>query len=171
MGEPFLGADRRARESFCATVIFVDDRPEPVDHPVLDIDRARGCRMKHVLQARDVVLFPDCLRQLEHPHKHRRYELGVGDPVGLDQTQHGLGVELVHDDRRGTDAVDRHRVVDACGVVQRRGGEVHAGRAHFVAVSQRHLQHRLRPGAIAVGRERPADRLRPSRGARRVEHL
>ena len=69
---------------------------------------------------------PDRLGQLEHAHEHRRHELGVGDPVGLDQPQHGLGVELAHDDRRGTDPVDRHRVVDAGGVVHRRGGEVHA---------------------------------------------
>ena len=171
MGEPLLGADRRSRESLCATVIFVDDRPEPLHHPVLDIDRAGCGRVDHALQAGHVVLFPNRLGQLEHPHEHRRHELGVGDPVGLDQTQHGLGVELAHDDRRGADAVDRHRVVHAGGVIQRCGGEVHADRAHSVAVGQRHLQDRLRPGAVAVGRERPANGLGPARGARRVEHL
>ena len=171
MGEPFLGADRGARESLGATVIFVNDRPEPLHHPVLDIDRARGGRMDHAAQAGDVILFPNRLGQLEHPHEHRRHELGVGDAVGLDQPQHGLGVELSHEDRRGTDAVDRHGVVHSGGVIQRCGGEVHAGPAHPVAVGQRHLQHRLRPGAVAVGRQRPADGLGPPRGARRIEHL
>ncbi len=41
---------------------------------------------------------------------------------------------FAHDDRRGPDTVDRHGVVDAGRVVQRRGGEVHAGGLHPVLV-------------------------------------
>ena len=171
MGEPVLRADRGASESLSAAVVFVKDRPKPVHHLVFDVHRARGGGVDHAPQTRDVVLLPDRLGQLEHAHKHGRHKLGVGDPVGLDEPQHGFGVELAHDDRRGADPVDRHRVIDPGGVVHRRGGQVHAGSVHLVAAGQRYLQHRLCPRAVAVGRQHPANGFGPARGARRVQHL
>ena len=141
-----------ARETLCAAVVLVDDRTEPLHHLVLDVDRARGRRVDHASQARHVVRLTHRVGQLEHPHEHGRHELGVRDAVVLDEPQHGLGVELAHQDRRGADPVYGHRVVDPRRVIQRRRRQVHARRGHVVALRQRVLQDLLRPRSLAVRR-------------------
>ena len=112
---------------------------------MLDVHRARSGRVDHALKARYVVCLAHRLRQFQHAHEHGRHELGVGDTVLLDQPQHGLGIELAHQDRGRTHAVDRHRVVDARRVIERRWRQVHAGRRHAVALRQRLLEHLLSP--------------------------
>ena len=171
MGQPLLRVDRRAGEPLCSPVILVNDGPEPRHHLMLDIHRARGGRVDHAPKTRDVVFAPDGVGQLEHPHEHGRHELGVRDAVGLDQAQNRLGVEPAHHDRGSTDSLNRHGVVDARRVVQRGRREIHARVRHAVALTERVLQHVLRPGAVAVFGEGPPDGFGPPRGAGRVKHF
>ena len=100
------------------------------------------------------------------------HELRVGDAVLLDESQHRLGVEPAHQDRRRTHPVDRHRVVDARRVVQRRRATgtrstASSRSAAMSACSRTLCAHEPLP---SVGKRTP-HRLGSSGGARRVQHL
>ena len=152
VSEPLVWPDRRSSESLCPAVILVDDRAEPLHHAVLHVHRARGRRVDHTLETRDVVGLADRVGELEHPHEHSRHELRMRDAMRFNHTQHGLGVEPGHHDRGSADAMNRHRVVDPRRVIERRGRQVHARLRHAVTLRERILQHLLRPRALAVVR-------------------
>ena len=150
-------------------VVLVHDRAPPLDHLLLDGDRARRRGVDHHLQRGEVVPRAHLLGQLEHAHEHRRHDLGVGHLVALDEGQELLRIEVLHDHRGAADPLDGHVEAQRSRVVQRRGREVH----HPVAEPE---QHRAQGQQGRVGAERHVgDRslhaLGPAGGARRVEHV
>lgn len=97
VGQPVLGRDQGEAVPFRGRVVLVDDRPPPVDHLLLDLDRAQGRGVHHPLQTRHVVrLHRTPPRAFQHPGEHHRHELTVGDAV-LD-VEGSLGVETLKDD-------------------------------------------------------------------------
>jgi hypothetical protein len=55
MGQPLLGGDPRHAAALGARVVLVDHRPPPLDHPPLDLGRARRGGMHDRAQAGEVV--------------------------------------------------------------------------------------------------------------------
>src|SRR3546814_10472164 len=48
--EPLLRSDEGRAIAFGPAIIFIDDRPQPLDHPVLDLDRTRRGGVDALLQ-------------------------------------------------------------------------------------------------------------------------
>ena len=90
-------------EAFGGAVVFVDDRPPPFDHLLLDRHRAGRGGVDRDLERGQVVALRTCLRQLQHAREHRRHELAVRDAPLLDQREITLGIEVLHDDRGAAD--------------------------------------------------------------------
>ena len=86
MGQPLLRADRAEAVALAARVVLVDDRAPPVEHLLLGLDRARCGGVDDGL--RGSTGRSDRGRssgELEHADEVGRHELGVRDPVTLDQ--------------------------------------------------------------------------------------
>ena len=120
--QPVLCGDQRRADRLGGGVVLVDDRPPPVHHLLLDLDRARRRGMHHAIEAGDVVRIAHGFRQFQHPDEHRRDELAMGDAVALDRVEAALGVELLHHHGRDAHRLNAHRP-------HRRGGVVQRGRA------------------------------------------
>ena len=135
MRQGLLGGDPGHAHALGARVVLVDDRAPPLDHPALHFGSARRRRVHHRAQRGHVVLRPHLVGQLEHAHEHGRDELGVRDLVLFDEGQAALGVEVLHDHDRATEALGRHGPHERGRVVQRGGAEVHVsgGEAHDAA--------------------------------------
>ena len=92
----------------------------------------------------------------------------MGDAVLLNQSQALLGVEALHHDDRPSHPVDGHRPHERCGVVQRRGAQIH------IALRETHdaLEHWDEGGVGPEGfaAQWPPHALRMARGTRGVEH-
>src|SRR5699024_1745579 len=80
--QPFLRADDGAG-SFRTGEHFPDHRSEPVQHPLLDRDRARRRTVDYKTQRGDVIALARALRQRQHAHKHGRHEEAVGDALPI----------------------------------------------------------------------------------------
>ena len=165
MRQPFVGGDQRRADRLRGRVVLVDDRSPPVDHLLLDLDRARRGRVHHALQAGQVVRIAHGLRQFQHAGEHHRDELAVGDAVALDRVEAAFGVELLHHDGRDARALNRHRPHRRRGVVQRGRAEVDGVGVHPEADQARHHAGHL--GGWHV-RQLALDALRAAGGARRV---
>ncbi len=163
--QPFVGGDQRRADRFRGGVVLVDDRSPPVDHLLLDLDRARRRRVHHPLEAGQVVRITHGLRQFQHAGEHRGDELAVRDAVALDRVQAAFGVELVHHHRRDAGALNRHRPHRRGGVIERGGAEVDRLGVEPEAHQRRHHARRL--GGRHV-RQLALDALRAAGGARRV---
>ncbi|MCO5556207.1 hypothetical protein L7F22_009753 [Adiantum nelumboides] len=151
-------------------VVLVQDRTPPVDHRLLDVHRARRGRVDRDPHRGHVVGGADGLRELEHPHEHRRHPLRVGDRVPLDQLQGLLGVEALHHHDGAAERLHRGGEPQRRGVVQR--GRVQVDGVGVEAV------HRPEQGLVGVARlvdlplgQRRLDALGAPGGARRVEHV
>ena len=157
MREPLLARDHRGAHALGRRVVLEDDRAPPLDHPALDLDRARRRGVDRDLQRRHVVLGAHLLGQLEHPHEHRRHELRVRDPVPLDRREARLGIEVLEHDRSAAEAVDRDAELQRCRVVQRRGREVDgvARRCRTVASNPASAGSGCRPACARAGTGSP----------------
>ncbi len=92
----------------------------------------------------------------------------MGHVVLFDQLQAALRIEAIHHDDRATEALRAHRPGQRCGVIQRRGTEVHA----VVAETERDGEAERAAYAFAERTERQLsfDALRPARRPRRIQH-
>ncbi len=124
--------------------------------------------MHNRAQGRKVVLLPHGVGQLEHAHEHGRDELGVRHLVLFDEGQAALGVEVLHDHDRASEALGRHGPHERGGVIKRRRREVHVPRAEAHDPAQHAGEDDI--GAEGLPGERPSDPLGVAGGARRVEH-
>ena len=85
-----------ARSTTIAALIrrFVDEhRAEPLDHPLLHVDRAHRAGVGDDAQAGDVVAAADGVGQVEHPHEVRGHHQARLGPLLVDGLQRALGVE------------------------------------------------------------------------------
>src|SRR5688572_22204418 len=96
----------------------MDDRTEPVDHPIFDGYGAGRSSVKDRAQARHVVSMSHFIRQFEHPHEVRGYELSMSYAVPLNQRKGLLGVELVHHDDRAAMFLHHHRETQGSRMVE-----------------------------------------------------
>ena len=150
-GQPLLRTDHAGAGALGPGVVLVDDRAPPVEHRLLDRDRAGSGSVDGEGVRRRVVGPALGLVEPQQTHEHRRHPLAVGDPVSLDGGQRGAGIEAVHDDRRRTDPAHLHQEREGCRVVQRRGRQVHGAGPDSVGrgqelVARRQLLDRLRRG-------------------------
>ena len=98
---------RRITESvaFGPCVIFVDDGSPPVEHSFLDLDRAgRGC-VNREDEAAEVVCSSLLFCELEHPNKHSRNPLAMGNFVVLNRAECAFRIEFLHHDERRAEAL------------------------------------------------------------------
>ena len=170
MGQPLLRVDERDAGALGGRVVLVEHRAPPVDHLLLDLDRARRRRVDRDLQRRHVVARADLLGQLQHPDEHRRDPLAVRDPVPLDRGQRGLRLEPLHHDDRAADRLDRGGEPQRRGVVERRGGEVDGVGVEPVHPPE-HGDVEITGLVDLALRERRADPLRTAGGAGGVQHV
>ena len=126
--------------ALAARVVLVDHRAEPLDHLLLDRDRAGGCGVDDALQRRHVVLRAGLLGQLEHAHEHRRHDLAVGDVILVDEAEVLLGIEVLHRHDRGPDAMSRQAEAKGSCVVEGCRGEITLRVVH----AEQQLQESLR---------------------------
>ena len=108
-------------------------------------------------------------RQRQQALEHRRHPLAVGDALGLDQAERGLGVEAFQHHHRAATGRHSQRAAQGGGVVQRCGRQV----AHLAAAQAEQLDQVGREGwrAAPVRRQQgPHHALGHARGARGVEH-
>ena len=166
--EPLLGADVGGAVALGTRVVLREDRPPPVDHPPLDLDRARGGGVDGALVAGEVVPLADLFRELQHADEHRRHPLAVGHRPQFDALQRRGRVEGLHHHRGPTEDLHASAECERRSVVQRRRRQVHAVVIH----AEEERQH----GGIGWGRvdrlarERPLDALGLPGGPRRVQH-
>ena len=169
LGQPGAAVDGRHAVALGAGVVLQQDGAPPVDHLLLDLDRARRGGVDGDPQAGDVVLVAGGLRQLQHPDEHRRHELRVRDAPVTDGLQGLLGVESLHhrdgaaERLDGTAPAQRRRVVDRAGRQVDRvliDAEELAGQGHQGLAGLGHLD---------AGQRRP-DSLGPAGGTRGVQH-
>ena len=170
MGQPRLAVAVDEAVALGAGVVLVEHGSPPGDHLLLHLHGARRGRMHRDPQRAQVVPLPHLVRQLQHPHEHRRHPLAVGGVVALDEHQGLLGVEVLHDDDRAPELVDAEAEPERRGVVQRGGRQVDG-------VGLDPEEHRQQPadgGQVLAQRlvgRRSLHPLGPARGAGRVEHV
>ena len=169
VGEPLFGSDRAEPVALTSGVVLVDDRPPPVEHLALHLDRTRRRRMNDHLQARQIVRRAFVLAQLEHPHEMGRHELGVGDPVLLDQFEAALRVELLHQHDGGAEPLSSRRPAERRRVVERRRAQVHGLVREAVHLLDQRNQVAA-AGTEGLGLNHRFDSLGPAGGTRGVEH-
>ena len=145
MGEPLVGPDGAEPHALAARVVLVHDRAQPLERGPLHLGRAGRRRVHDDLQARQVEPSPLLGRQLHQPHEVRGHELGVGDPVTLDQLEHLERVEPLHDDGGPAQAVERRRPPGGGGVVERCRAQVHAVLAAAVQPLHQHAERAIAP--------------------------
>ena len=115
--KPMMGFADRGR-ALCPAIRLPDDRAPPVHHLPLELDRCGRSRVRHHSKRRDVVAGADCGGQGKEAMEHRRDQVCVRHPVGLDQPKRLLGIEAVGHDLlvagiEGAPAEDtRSRVVE-----------------------------------------------------------
>ncbi len=124
MGEPLFAVAVDEAVAFGAGVVLVDDRPPPVDHLALDLDRAGRRCVDADVERGGVVGVAGFLVELEHPNEHRGNDLGDRDAVLFDQTEIVDRVEPLHHDHGATGDVGAHGEPQRGGVVERRRREI-----------------------------------------------
>ena len=152
-------------------VIFDQDRTPPINHRGLDVFGTGRGGVEGDLQRRDIVFGAHRVRQFQHPHEHRRHDLGVRDLMRLDQAQHLFGVEPFHDDRRAAQHHRHHRGPQRSRMIKRRGRQIDRVRIHT-----RHgfAKHGHQTGDDRVDRlrgEAAGDALGPPRCARGIQQI
>ena len=166
-----MRVDRRRSHPLGAAVVLVKDGPPPFDHLALDLDRTGRRGVDDELEARDVVTRSGLGAQLQHPDEHRRDELSVRDRMSIDQGETFLGVEALHHDHGGADAMDRHTAHERCRVVQGRGRQVTGVFAGLVGRPVAGEGSFMVGDELSGSREGALDRLRSPRGTGRVEQF
>ena len=167
--QPFVGEDRGGAEPLGHRVVLEQDRPPPVDHGLLDRDRAGRRGVHRPAHAAQVVGRTHRVRQLQQPDEHGRHPLTVRHPVGLDERQRLLRLEPLHHHDGRPGAVAGHAPGQRGGVVERSGGQVHVTLPHAEELAE------PVPGDVGMltqrlPRDRPLDPLRPPGGPRAVQH-
>ena len=136
MLKPLLGLNPGSG-SFCGGIHLMDDRPEPVEHLLLDRGAARTRAVKHESEAAQVVA--GSVGDPKHSMEHGRYKKCVGQPLRVDQLKRDLGIETGHEMHGDTSPERPFRTYSAGpGVIQRRWTE------HLVAtvaVETEHCHH------------------------------
>ena len=131
-------------------VVFVDDRPPPVDHLALHGRRAGRGAMRDPAQRGEVVAPLHLVGQAQQAHEHGRHDVHVADLVLIDQPQHVLGLEarLQHDVEAKPGAA--HAVGRRRGVIHRAVHQHDDRRIGREAPSSAPLRPRRRPAARAT---------------------
>ena len=168
--QPLLRGRHRDAVALGAAVILDQDRSPPFDHRGLDVDRAGRRGMDCAFQRRDIVAAPHVVGQFEYADEHGRYELGLRDPMFLDQAQKFLGVEGFHDHGRAAENGHHHVEAQRSGMVERGRREVDAVRIHAAHVGAQNPQERIRHVDRAA-LERLLDALGTAGGAGRIKHV
>ena len=163
LAQRLLAGQQRHVAQLAGSVALVDHRAPPVDHRALHLGRARAARAGHEAHRAQVVLRPHLGRQRQHAHVHGGHQVGMRQPVLLDQLQRAFGVEARLDVQRAAFQRQAQGVAVGGAVVHRRVHQrAHAG-AGFKAVGQvahpRPSRHLRRRGRCAH------DALRPPGGA------
>ena len=152
-----------------AAVVFVENRPPPLEHAPLDFLRARCGGVNGHLVRRKVEAGAVLRRQFQHAREHRRHPLAVGDGIVVNGLQRHDGVEAAHHHHRAAERLHGLAEADGRGVVKRRrrkvdGVLVHAPKGLLQAAD----------GAVGVRYrafgKRSNDAFRAARGAGTVEH-
>ena len=134
--QPLSAVTGAESHAFGGPIVFVDDRPPPVDHRLFHLGRAGGGGVDCDLQRRQVVAGPRLIGQLQHPREHRRHQLAVRDLIALDQAQILLGIEVFHDHHRSTATDGQAHSGLRCRVIERRGRQID----HPVAIPPKPVQ-------------------------------
>ena len=124
MSEPLFAVAVHEAVAFGTGVVLVDDRPPPVDHLALDLDRARRSGVDTDVERGGVVLVARFLVELEHPNEHRGNDLGDRDAVFFDQAEVVDRVEPLHHDDGAAGDVRAHGESQWSSVVERRRREI-----------------------------------------------
>uniref|UniRef100_A0A0N4ZL17 PE-PGRS family protein n=1 Tax=Parastrongyloides trichosuri TaxID=131310 RepID=A0A0N4ZL17_PARTI len=174
MGQPFGRADIGRADAFTARIILVEDRPPPLDHLALDLDRAGRGGVDGDAVAGQVIGGANRLRQLQHAMEHGRHPQAVSHAKALNGLKAGFRVEgLGHDQhgpgvQGGVGEAVRRRVIERTGRQHDRavaepigGGGPDVDRIGRVESAFRQgLQNTLGPS----GRARTVEQVPPARG-------
>ncbi len=168
MGEPVGGGNTGRAIALGAGVIFPDDRAPPVDHALFDLRRAGRGGVDGAAMRRQVMSGTDIAGQRQQAKEHGRHPLAVGDAIGRDGFEGGLGRELWHHDH-GTAGFQRaHGEAQRGSVIQRRGREIGGGLVEAEIVAHP-VARRLRRGDGSE--QRLLDALGLAGGAGGVEEI
>ena len=168
-GEPFGRAYVRKANAFGARIIFVEDRPPPVDHRALHRRRAWRAGMDRAAVRRQILRRPRIPGQREQTREHRWHPLAVRHPLALDQTERCGGIEFLHADKFGAGAQQVHREAQRGRVVEWRGRQKNG-----VGIEAEQGRAALDAAAVAAqffAGQRTAHALGPARRSRGVEHV
>ena len=168
-GEPLLRGDDAAA-AFRRRVVLGHHRPPPVEHPPLDLGRARRGGVDHAPQRADVVPGADRLGQRQQPPELRRHHVAAGHPVPLDQGEQVLRIEAVHQHDRVAEGDGDRREVQHRRVVERRAAQVDVAVVRLEAEDGEEPGGERRHRVRVLAGQRPAHALGAARRARRVEH-
>ena len=135
VAEPVGRAHQGHAIALGACVIFPDHRAPPVNHLLLDRDRAGRGGVDGKLKAGHVMRRALFRGQFQHANKHGGHGLGMGDFVFLNQAQKLLRVEMVHDHAGRTQTHADHVETQGRCVVQRRGRQINAAAIDAVDVA------------------------------------
>ena len=124
VGQPVVRADMAEAVALAAGVVFVDDRPPPLHHLLLDRDGAGGGGVDGRRHRGQVVAGADLRRQFQHPDEVGGHELAAVDAVFFDQLQGVLGIEFLHHHHRAAQALIAHAPAQGGGVIEGRGRQI-----------------------------------------------
>jgi hypothetical protein len=167
--EPLLGGDHRA-PALGRGVVLVDDRPPPVEHALLDLDRARGGGVHHRAQRRHVETCPRFLGQGQEAVELRRHHVAVRDATALDELEHQLRCPAIHDDDGVPEMQGGRGEGEHCGVVHRRSAEMDVAVVRLGAEEPEQEACCAGRGVGVGSRQPPADALGPAGRAGGVVH-
>ncbi len=163
--QPVPGVDEVA-STFGGRVVLVDDRAQPVDQGLFDVNGAGGGAMQEPTQGRQVVRLLDLLGEGQHAVEHRRDHVAVGDAVTLDQSERFGSVPFVHQDLTEPGAEGQAEIeAERSGVVERPGDQGDVARR---IEGRCLLADDIESAELRAGL--PENPFRSAGGARGVEH-
>ena len=156
MSEPFGAVAHGETHAFGRAVIFVDDRPPPLDHRPLDRNRTRRGAVDHRLERGEIVAAAHALGQFQHAREHRRHELRMGNATLFDETETLLLVEALHDHERAAESDRPRRADQRRRMIERRRHQIGHGlaKAPGLDVARKHRMRLRRRKVIAAAAAR-----------------
>ena len=165
---PLSGVDEGVARGFGTGVHFLENRPPPLDHLLLNRDRARCREMDRTAQRRQIVARLDLRRELQHAYQHGRYKHAVRGAIMFNRREGLLGVELAKADDRTAEALHADHEAAWRRVIKRPRVDQHGIGVKTVVTAQ-HGE----PTCWHFRRfiwQRPAHSLWPPGGTGRIEH-
>jgi hypothetical protein len=136
LAQGFFSRVEGHKAGFGAAVILGDDRPPPIDHRPLDVHRARRRAVHDPHERGQIVAFAHGLGQVQQPHKHRRHDVEMRNPILLDQAQQLFRIEARLDDRERALANGMQTVEIRRRMIERSGDD---GTHRFLGLKTEHL--------------------------------